>query len=84
MLCNGVSVSFQFAGKVYIGSVNMAANLEVYDVHIGQIFIHDQLVVLNPYILLVDIFDFDKVFTRVLSLNAFISWAYCTASFNVF
>lgn len=50
---NGVSVSFQLAGKVYIGSVNMAAYLEVYDVHIGEVLIHHQPIIFYAYILFV-------------------------------
>lgn len=70
-----VTVSLQFIRKVYIGSVNMTADFEIHNVHIGKVLIHDKAVIFYPYILFVDIFDFDKVFSRAVSLNLFISSA---------
>ena len=53
-----VTVSLQFIRKVYIGSVNMTADFEIHNVHIGKVLIHDKAVIFYPYILFVDIFDF--------------------------
>ena len=53
-----VAVSLQFIRKVYIGSVNMSAYLEIHDVHIGEVLIHHQTAIFYPYILFIDVFDF--------------------------
>ena len=61
-----VAVSLQFARKVYISPVNMAAYLEIHDVHIGEVLIHHQTAIFYPYILLVDIGDFRQRFDTAL------------------
>ena len=53
-----VAVSLQFIRKVYISSVNMAADFEIDYIHVGKVPIHHQPIVLYAYILFVDVFDF--------------------------
>ena len=53
-----VAVSLQFVGKVYIGCVNMSADFEIHDVHVGEVLFHDKAVIDYPHILFVDVGDF--------------------------
>ena len=53
-----VAIPLQFIRKVYIGSVNMTADFEIHNVHIGKVLIHDKAVIFYPYILFVDVLDF--------------------------
>ena len=57
-----VAIPLQFIRKVYIGSVNMAADFEIDYIHISEILIHDKAVIFYPYILFVDVFDFRQGF----------------------
>lgn len=61
-----IAVSLLFIDKVYISSVNMAAYFEIHYVHVGEIFIHHQPIVLYAHIQFVDIWNlrqrFDSAF----------------------
>lgn len=53
MLRYGVSVLLQFIGQIHIGSVYLTTDIEVYDVDVRQILVHNQTIIFYANILLI-------------------------------